>query len=246
MSNPFTGMMYFLQGLGLIKQPGIRRYIIIPLLINILIFSLGFWFALSQFDAFIDWALSSLPDWLSWLKWILWPLFVITFYGLVFYSFSIIANFVAAPFNGPLATAVEKHLTGHDSSVPGRTFMQEVTDSIGNELIKLRYSLYLMMPLAFLSLMGMVFPLISPLVAVLWLLYTAWILTLEYAEFPMGNHAMTFRDIRSTLAARRLLSLGFGGSVLLATMIPLVNFLVMPVAVAGATRMYIEQFQDPV
>ncbi len=243
MGNPLKGAAYFLQGLGLLRQPGIKRYVFIPLLINILIFSLGLWFAVSQFNIFIDWALSSLPDWLDWLKWIMWPLFVLTFYGLVFFTFSIVANIVAAPFNGPLSSAVEKKLTGYDSNVPGRTFMEEVKDSLANEVIKLKYSLYLLMPLAFLSLLGMVFPLIAPLVALVWMIYTAWVLALEYAEFPMGNHGIGFKQIRQQLATKRLLSLGFGGMVLLGTMIPLINFLVIPVAVAGATKMYIMEFQ---
>ena len=38
-----------------------------------------------------------------------------------------------------------------------------------------------------------------------------------------------------------MLSLGFGGAVMLATLIPLFNFLVMPVAVAGATALRVEQ-----
>ncbi len=243
MGNPLKGAAYFLQGLGLLRQPGIKRFVFIPLLINILIFSLGLWFAVSQFNIFIDWALSSLPDWLDWLKWIMWPLFVLTFYGLVFFTFSIIANIVAAPFNGPLSSAVEKKLTGHDSNVPGRTFIEEVKDSLGNEVIKLKYSLYLLMPLAFLSLLGMAFPLIAPFVALVWMIYTTWVLALEYAEFPMGNHGIGFKQIRQQLAAKRLLSLSFGGMVLLGTMIPLINFLVIPVAVAGATKMFIEEFQ---
>lgn len=242
-SNPITGAIYFLEGLNLINTKGIRRYVIIPLLINILIFSAGLWFAVSQFDLFIDWALSELPTWLSWLEWILWPLFALTFFGLVFYGFSILANIIAAPFNGPLAAAVERNISAPDHSSEHKPFMKEIKNSILNELVKLRYSLFLMMPLIFLSLLSFAFPLISPLVAVLWMVYTIWVLTLEYADFPMANHDMTFPAIREKLASKRFLSLGFGGMVLLGTMIPFVNFLVMPVAVAGATKMYIQEFK---
>ncbi len=243
-SNPITGAIYFLDGLSLIKTKGIRRYVLIPLLINILIFSAGLWFAISQFDIFIEWALSELPGWLSWLEWILWPLFALTFYGVVFYGFSIIANIIAAPFNGPLAAAVERNISNPDHTSLQKAFTQEIKDSILNELVKLKHSLYLMMPLIFLSLLSFAFPLISPLVAVLWMVYTVWVLTLEYADFPMANHSITFPAIREKLASKRLLSLGFGGMVLLGTMIPFVNFLVMPVAVAGATKMYVSEFKN--
>jgi len=242
-SNPFTGATYFINGISLINTKGIRRYVLIPLLINIIIFSLGLWFAINQFDIFIKWALADLPGWLSWLEWIMWPLFSLTFYGLVFFCFSIVANILAAPFNGPLAAAVEKHLCSEQDTLINKSFIQEVKDSIGNELVKLKHSLYLMMPLIFLSLISFAFPLISPLVALLWMVYTVWVLTLEYADFPMGNHNIAFQHIREKLASKRLLSLGFGSVVLVATMIPFVNFLVMPLAVAGATKMYIEEFK---
>lgn len=244
MSNPFTGVSYFINGLSLINTKGIRRYVVIPLLINIIVFTFGLWFAINQFDIFITWALSDLPSWLSWLEWILWPLFALTFYGVVFYGFSIIANIISAPFNGPLAAAVERTLSPTDHSTENKTFSQEVKVSIQNEFIKLKHALYLMLPLAFLSLLSFVFPLISPLVAVLWMIYTIWVLTLEYADYPMANHSIKFSIIREKLASKRFLSLGFGSIVLVATMVPFVNFLVMPVAVAGATKMYLNEFKS--
>ena len=242
-SNPITGATYFFKGLTLINTSGIRRFVLIPLLINILFFSAGLWFAISQFGVFITWALSGLPEWLSWLEWIMWPLFALTFYGLIFFGFSIIANIIAAPFNGPLAAAVERNICGNEKISTNKTFSQEVKDSIGNELIKLKHSLYLMLPLAFLSLISFAFPLIAPAVAVLWMVYTVWVLTLEYADFPMGNHGIAFRHIREKLAEKRFLSLGFGSMVMLMTLIPIINFLVMPVAVAGATLMYVKEFK---
>lgn len=242
-SNPITGASYFLNGLKLINTKGIRRYVLIPLLINILTFSAALWFAIVQFELFIDWALSDLPSWLSWLEWIMWPLFALTFYGLVFFGFTIIANIIASPFNGPLAAAVENHIAGNKNISTNKTFLEECKESVGNELIKLKHSLYLMMPLAFLSLISFAFPLISPAVALLWLMYTVWVLTLEYADFPMANHGMAFRHIREKLAEKRFLSLGFGSMVMIATLIPFINFLVMPVAIAGATKMYLQEFK---
>ena len=243
-SNPITGASYFMSGLGLINTSRIRRYVLMPLLINIIIFSAGLWFAVDQFGVFIEWALSGLPGWLSWLEWVMWPLFALTFYGLVFFGFSIIANILAAPFNGPLAAAVERHLTGEQNTDSSKTFMEEAKFAMGNEFIKLKHSLYLMMPLAFLSLLSFAFPLIAPLVAVLWMVYAIWILTLEYADFPMANHGTAFHDIREKLAGKRFLSLGFGTMVMLGTLIPVINFLVMPVAVAGATKMYLQEFKS--
>ena len=58
----------------------------------------------------------------------------------------------------------------------------------------------------------------------------------------MGNHGLSFPRQREVLAKRPLLCLGFGGSVMLALMIPVLNFLVIPASVAGATLMWVEEF----
>ena len=58
----------------------------------------------------------------------------------------------------------------------------------------------------------------------------------------MGNYGLTFSDIRKQIAGKRMLSLGFGATVTVATMIPIFNFIVMPVAVAGATAMRVDKF----
>jgi len=77
-----------------------------------------------------------------------------------------------------------------------------------------------------------------------WLAFSAWMLAVEYADYPMGNHGLRSDEQKQRLGNKRLLSLGFGGAVTVATMIPVVNFLVMPAAVAGATAMWVKQFKD--
>jgi CysZ protein len=76
-----------------------------------------------------------------------------------------------------------------------------------------------------------------------WLAFTAWMLAFEYADAPMANHDLTFRDERRLLAQNRFLALGFGGAVLLMTSVPVLNFFVMPVGVAGATAMWVERLR---
>jgi len=49
---------------------------------------------------------------------------------------------------------------------------------------------------------------------------------------------------RKLLRQRRILSYSFGGGSLLMTMIPIVNFLAMPVSVAGATAMWVGELKD--
>jgi CysZ protein len=76
------------------------------------------------------------------------------------------------------------------------------------------------------------------------LMFSAWMLTLEYCDYPMGNHNMRFKAQRTLIGRKKLLGLGFGGATLLGTMIPLVNFFVMPAAVAGATALWVSQLKQ--
>lgn len=236
-SNPVTGAGYFFRGLSLLNKPGVRRFVIIPLLINILIFGGLIWLSADRFGVFIDWMTPTLPEWLLWLTWLLWLIFGLTAFVVVFFGFSILANLVGAPFNSYLAAAVEKHLTGQALPDTGKSFWQEAVEALLGELKKILYYLLWAIPL---FLLGFT-PVINLFAPLLWVLFGAWMLSLEYLDYPLGNYGLTFPAIRRKLREQRMLSLGFGAAVMLATLIPLFNFLVMPVAVAAATALRVEQ-----
>jgi len=241
MSNPFTGIGYFFQGLRLITQPGLRRYVMIPLLINITLFGGLIWLGFDQFEAFMNWLMPELPTWLQWAEWLLWVVFTISALLILFFTFSLLANIVAAPFNGLLAEAVELHLTGEALNSAGgwQKMLRELVPTIIDELRKLLY--LLMWSLPFLLLF--VIPVVNLIAPFIWLVFSAWMLAVEYADYPMGNHGLRSDEQKQRLGNKRFLALGFGGAVTLATMIPVVNFLAMPAAVAGATAMWVRQFK---
>ena len=73
-----------------------------------------------------------------------------------------------------------------------------------------------------------------------WTLYGAWMLAIEYADYPMGNHNRFFDDELATLKQHRSESLGFGWLLSLMTAVPVLNFFAMPVGVAGATKWWVD------
>lgn len=113
---------------------------------------------------------------------------------------------------------------------------REILPSLLSELRKLFYFLLRAVPLLILFLI----PGINLAAPFLWLLFNAWFLALEYGDYPMGNHGIRFGDQHRWLKARRLTSLGFGAGVTLLMLIPLLNFLAMPAAVAGATLLWVK------
>lgn len=235
--NPVSGALYLLRGLRLVTRKGVKRYVALPLLINILVFAGAIWWAFGQVEALQAWLTAQLPGWLEWLTWLLWPVFVLTAGLVLFFGFAVLASFIAAPFNGFLAEAVERELRGREPEGSGRSLAGEVVAAIGGELRKLLYYLKWALPLLVLT----VIPGLNILAPVAWALFSAWMLAVEYGDYPMGNHGLTFPGQRRLLARRRLLALGFGGATAAALVVPVVNFLIIPVAVAGATALYVEQ-----
>jgi len=67
---------------------------------------------------------------------------------------------------------------------------------------------------------------------------------LEYADYPMANNGMTFKDQHAVMKQTRFAALGFGGGVTLLMLVPLLNFAAMPAAVAGATAMWCDRDHD--
>ena len=243
MSNPLAGANYLLRGLSLLFKPGIRAYVIIPLLINCLLFIVLIYFSVQEFHGWLDSLMHKIPDWLQWLSWLMWLLFSISILLILVFSFSLICNLVGAPFNGLLAEAVERYLTGakpESVTFSLTRFAADIVPSLLNEGKKIVYFLLWSIPFLILFLI----PGVNLAAPVLWFLFSAWMLALQYTDYPMANHQLLFVEQRKLLRSQSLRTLGFGGSVSFATLIPIANFIVMPAAVAGATIYWAEQLAD--
>ena len=60
-------------------------------------------------------------------------------------------------------------------------------------------------------------------------------------DYPMDNNGVTVKNMKASITQQRFLHLGFGGAVSMLLMVPFANFFAMPLAVAGATILYVEQ-----
>jgi CysZ protein len=237
LSDFYQGLNGALSGFALIRKRGIKRYVIVPLLINIALFGLALWYVYMQADKAVAATVEWLPDWLDWLGWLLWLLLPILFLIVAFYSFTLVANFIGSPFNGRLSEKLEQQLIGYAPPSSGQVYtVAGIKNGVTSELGKLGYLLSRSLPLLILSFI----PVINILAPIFWFLFGAWMLALEYLDYPMGNHGILFAEQRDKLRQRRGLALGFGSVILVMTFIPVVNFLAMPVAVAGATRLWVK------
>jgi CysZ protein len=237
MKDLLTGPRYVLEGFGLLRKPVLRRFILVPVLINVLLFGGLIGLAYGWVDGSSRYLVARLPEWLQWLSYLVVPVFVLTSLVVIFYGFSVVANLIAAPFNGLLAEAVESYLTGQTPEGDWRQLLRDILPSILSELRKLLYFALRALPLLLLLLV----PVVNVAASVLWVLFSAWMMTVQYLDFPMGNHRLFFKEQRARLRKRPLLAWSFGGLVMVITLVPVLNFFVMPAAVAGATALWVRE-----
>ena len=171
-----SGPQYLREGLKLILSPGLRLFVILPLTVNLLLFGGLIYLALRQFDGWVDAFMPSLPDWLAFLQYILWPLFVVLVVLIVFFTFTLLANIIAAP---------------------------------------------------------------------LWLLFGIWMMAVQYIDYPADNNRMSWAEMMVWLRQRRWKSLSFGAVTYAALLVPGLNLLIMPAAVAGATLFWVREGGQP-
>jgi len=239
MNDFTTGFKYVFSGFKLIIQPGIRLYVLIPFLINSLLFASAIVYGSNILSDFLN---SWITGWWEWLSWILWPLFVIVSLAVIFFCFTIVANLIAAPFNGFLAEAVESKLSNTVLTDTGglKAIPAEITKAIKSESRKFLYFIIRAIPLLLLFFI----PVAQVAAPFLWLFFGSWMLALEYIDYPMGNHGITFPEQRKIMITKKRQTFGFGLGVMLLTFIPVVNFIAMPVAVAGASKMWVDKLKS--
>lgn len=236
LADLFKGARYLFRGFDQLLKPELRPFILWPLIINIVIFLAAMISGIFLLDDFMA---DMLPQGWEWLQWLLWPLFFLLFALTGFYTFTLVANFIGSPFNGVLSARVEWIESGQmppesESSIPGI-----VWSSIAGELRKWVHFLKWILLLIIVS----IIPVVNVLAPFCWMLLGSWMLVVEYADYPLGNHGMRLSSQVVWLKERMPLVMGFGAITLAASLVPVVNFAVMPAAVIGFTLLWLDQKQ---
>lgn len=239
MGNLLRGAAYGWRGVGLIMRPGARRFVVVPLLINTLLYAMAIGFIWGRIDAGRALLEQWIPGWLEWISWLLYPLVAVTLVLIVWYGFFLLASFIAAPFNALLAEKLESILRGAPVPPGGglKAVPRMALRTILSEVRKLLYQALWLVPLVIL----MLIPGLNILSPAAWFLFGAWMMAVNTLDYPMGNHDLYFAEVRRRMRRDRLAAIGFGGAILLLVMVPVLNFIAIPVGVAGATAMWVER-----
>ncbi|WP_051150807.1 sulfate transporter CysZ [Tatumella saanichensis] len=237
-----NGLDYFQRGWNLALLPGIRRYVIVPLLVNVLLMGSAIVWCFYKLKVWIPNLMTHIPGWLQWLDYLIWPMAVLSLVLLFSYFFSTLANWIAAPFCGLLAEQLENRLTGKPlPEISWSELIKDLPRVMWREWLKLKYYL----PRALAVLLIHFIPVIGQTLApLLWFVFGAWMMAIQYCDYPFDNHRVPFDKMRQQLAAHRSMHLQFGSLVSLFTLVPIVNLMIMPVAVCGATAMWVDHYRD--
>lgn len=228
--NIFAGLGYLFEAFGLMRTRALRPYVLIPLLINMMVF-VGFgWQFYLWLDSGTNWLLSFVPDWMAWLTFLVMPAVVLVFLMAVFFLFNYVANIVAAPFNGLLAEKVCEQVS------PGlqpfkETNLQLAKRTLAREVQKLKYYLPRLLGLAILSWI----PIVNFAAPVLWFMFTAWMVALQYVDFAADNQGRSLEEVKAFLRQRTLSTLSLGALLMMVLTVPILNFIVIPLAVIAGS-----------
>ncbi len=140
-----------------------------------------------------------------------------------------------------LAEKVEQYLSGERIGEEGVwALVKDVPRILAREWRKILYLLPKALGLFLLLLIPALGQTLGPLA---WFIFTAWMLAIQYCDYPFDNHKVAFHDMRNTLKQNQSKAYGFGILVALFTSIPIVNLFIVPVAVCGATAMWVIEFK---
>ncbi len=232
-NNPVLAVGFLFKGLKLLARPELRKFIIIPMLINVVLYSvalsLGYFYISDLIDQFI-------PGWLQWLSWVLWPLFFISFFIGGFFTFTVVANLLAAPFYGKLSAKTLAMVSDQAFA----TAEQPLPKVLLAETKRIGYLGSRAFPLLILS----IIPGLNVIAPFLWALFGAWGMALEYLAYPLENQGVLFSEQKALVKSVRLGALSFGGLAVLGLTVPVLNIIVAPAAVIGATLYFHEIKRD--
>lgn len=242
--QPLTGLGYLLKGVKLLKHPQLRIFVFVPLLINILIFASAFWFLFTGITDWIESYMQGLPTFLSWLSYLLWPVIIVSILFSFSFIFSTIANLIAAPFNGLLAEKTEILLTKSAINDDGwHDLLKDLPRILKRECQKWAYFLPRMLGCFILFFIPVIGQTLAPIV---WLVFAGWMMAIQYADYPFDNHKVPFVVMRKTLGQRFGKNITFGMIISFCTTIPVLNFIIMPIAVCGATAAWVDIYKHQV
>lgn len=218
------------------KNPSLYKYIAIPFVINVVVFCGSVYWGFDLFGDFVGQYFAPYDTWywqvVAAAVKLLAALITLV---VVFFTFTVVGNLIAAPFNDLLSEKTEALLTGRLNGEPFslRQFGVDLWRVMKDEVRKMSIFILLMiLILAFNFLPGIG----SAFYAVCSIVLTVFFLIVEYTGYVFSRKHLGFTEQRHFIYSNKMSTLGFGLAVMCMLFIPFVQFLTIPIAVVAATQ----------
>ncbi len=220
------------------KKPSLLKFLAIPFAINVLVFSLSVYFGLDMFEGLLETYAPSTEVWYGMILYYLaWTVALLLTTVTVFFSFTVIGNLIASPFNELLSERTEELRLDQRSeqSFSLSRFGKEAKHALFVEVKKLSVFVICMLLLFAINFVpgigAMIYAVLAPA-------FTLFFLVVEYLAFVLMRKQLTFKQQRRYITQSPVLMSGFGCAVFCLLAIPFVQFFCIPLAVVGATLLW--------
>ncbi len=249
MTSFFKGMFYPFRGFRFIlRNKSLRLFSLFPFGIYIFLFA-GFIFLgfllftfltpslVSTFPKFSEVVASTEGKYGALLVGAIIAFFLVSFFVTFF------GNFLASPFNDLLSSRTEKLLEGavKEESFNLKLFLKNAQFVIAQEMRKFLFIIFVQFSLLLIALLPMIgipfYVVMASLIS--WLLFA-----FEFIDYSLSRKKMKFVEKRKLILKNWPLCAGFGFAVSIIMMLPLINFMLIPVAAVGATLLYCGELKN--
>jgi CysZ protein len=219
---PFRGIAYFLA------RPGLWKYFAAAFAINVVLFAILTYLFVQHRGELVDAVLPA--RWWGWLRSGLgWLMTVIVFVAGLF-LFTIVGNILAGPFLDAMTERILRELG--ETLPPPRGTLRALGRSVVNQVLKLVFFGGIQIALLLLHLLPGVgtalHPVLSTLVSVAFLGF-------EYLDYPLDARHLSVPARFAWLWRHPGEALGFGAVLFPILLIPFIGYVLLPLAVAGAS-----------
>jgi len=237
------GFLYFFRGLETaFSSRALAVRAILPILVSITVFAMFLVSVNTMVYYVASWAFEQTSQAWYWamLSFIAGVILFAVSFLIVIFLFVVVGIVIASPFLDSLSAEVERHVTGRVVE-SGQSFIAMAWLTIRSETRKLAVFLPIQLGLALLSLV----PVAGPVVfAVINPLFLSFVMAFEFTSFALDRHGYDFSAKKARIMEAPMLHLGFGAAAGLTLFIPIVHFLLLPAAVAGATLLALDTMPE--
>lgn len=240
-----AGLWYPARALRLlVTSLSLLKFAVLPMLINVAVFVLGFVVGGRFWGDFIARFQPSEQTWflaaLMWVAWILaWILGFVLYLLICFLLFTLLGNLIAAPFVDLLSERAEERLLGTKDETPfsfklflhdtGLLLLEE-----GRKVLTWLVFMVCILPLLLIPMVGQV------AFVVLSTSFSVYFLGLAFVDFPLARRRMPFALKREFAWRNRWRLLGLGAAIYVTLLVPVVGFACLPISAVAGTWLFCE------